>query len=256
MLFGDKYFRGKDQEAIKKRQAIEYASQICIDQFGKSHSSMLVLLQERVPRLKSVTLESINLDASALNHRQHTHLGWDYPYTNNALNDHWSDTMWPARKEVMLATMEHVFNFNGIPSVFDPIVDYNDQCKAFCSLIYYVHLLGDHLEFTLSSYHRSSNGVLGKDQVIPLGSSRGDSLISELIKCLPVLFPNQDYSELERKLSEANSQICSLHNKSDYLQTETGFLEYHQQAENVLEILHDHLPGLLKQEDYFKKAFY
>jgi len=256
VLFGDKHYRGKDQATVQKRQAIEYASQICIDQFSNSHSSMFVLLQDRVPRLKSLTLEAINLDEKVQNHRQHTHRGWNYAYSNTALNPQWADTVWPLRKEVMLATMEHVFNFNGLPNAFDPLIGYNEKCDAFCALVYYVHLLGDHLEFKASTYNRSNDGVLGKDQVIPLGGSHGDTLISELIKCFEVLFPEQDYSELVRDLDEVNSKIRTILNQPENLETEEGFAAYHNQANEVLEILHKHIPTLLKNEDFFSSVFY
>ena len=116
--------------------------------------------------------------------------------------------------------------------------------------------MGDHIEFTTYTFNRAAGSELGHEQVIPLGASRGNSLISEIIEVLPVLFPEQDYSELERSLTAANLKVCSILNRPDDLKTDEGFQQYHEAAVEILEILHDYLPKLLRNEVFFNNIFY
>ncbi len=114
-------------------------------------------------------------------------------------------------------------------------------------MLYYIHLLGDHIEYTASSYAK------GKDQVIPLAGTREDSLIGELLEILPILFPGQNYSTLERELQDLNTQIVELTNNPERLNAD--FDPYHQKAIKVRETLSRYLPELLRSEEYFTKAF-
>lgn len=77
-------------------------------------------------------------------------------------------------------------------------------------------------------------------------------MISEIIEVFHVLFPEQDYSELERSLTAANLKVCSILNKPDDLKTDEGFQQYHEAA---VEILHDYLPKLLRNEVFFNNVF-
>ena len=70
------------------------------------------------------------------------------------------------------------------------------------------------------------------------------------------VFPEQDYSELERSLTAANLKVCSILNKPDDLKTDEGFQQYHEAAVEILEILHDYLPKLLRNEFFFNNVFY
>ena len=256
VLFGDKYYSGKDASTVQKRQSLEYASQICIDQFGSSHKSMMEKLIIATPRLSSISIEEIALFAGISNHRQYSHKGWNYLYENDSLNEDWIETKWPKRQNLLRITSEEIFNFNGLPSFIDALLGFDIKCDNFCALLYYIHILGDHIEFNQTTYHYTRNGVMGKDQVIPLGGTRNDSIISELLKTFVVLFPTQDYSELERELNSANTRIVSLLNAPDTLNTENGFMRYTDQAKNILKILSEHIPNLLRNEEFFRQVFY
>ena len=251
VLFGDEgYLVGKPENIRNKVYILQYASQVCIDQFGKDSckASFIRLQQLGVTRLPK-SIDDITLYPLSNNHREYTHLGWDYDYSMycDERNKNWTDT-WEKRQILFLSAVEKVFNFNGLPDLYDGVIGgYTEECKAFTKLLYYVHLLGDHLEYSASSYEK------GKDQVIPLGATRGDSLIGEILEVLPVLFPNQDYSQLERDLMKINTDVCSILNKPDELKTD--FSPYHKCAEEVLNTLVEHIPGLLQKEDYFTKAF-
>jgi len=89
--------------------------------------------------------------------------------------------------------------------------------------------------------------------VIPLAATREDSLIGELLEILPVLFPKQNYSSLERELLNLNTQIMGLLNSPEKLKTDFG--PYHEKAIKVMDTLKKHLPDLLRNEKYFSSAF-
>lgn len=256
VFFGKRTYSSIRSEAKSDWQAIEQASQICIDQFGGSHKSMLESVKRKTGLLFSISIEQIDLFARGTNHRCYTHRGWDYSYQDDAENGDWVEKRWPKRKDILRETAEAVFNFNGLPRLLDGFVGYNERCEGFCKLVYYVHLLGDHIEFTTYTFNRAAGSELGHEQVIPLGASRGNSLISEIIEVFPVLFPEQDYSELERSLTAANLKVCSILNKPDDLKTDEGFQQYHEAAVEILDILHDYLPKLLRNEVFFNNVFY
>ena len=87
---------------------------------------------------------------------------------SNGENPDWTQR-WQQRKKLLTDVAEQIFDFDGRWSVFD-VFGYpcTTECDAFCRLLYYVHLLGDHAAFTTYSYNRVIKGQQGKDQVMPL----------------------------------------------------------------------------------------
>lgn len=253
-LFGDAYFiQGKSAEVRNAVWALRYASQLCIDQFGADGGkAQLARLNELKITDMPKKLSEIALYPEHNDHRAYTHLGWNYDYADfdGERNKEWSTKTWSRRKELLLDTAEHIFDFNGMPHWADRFLGTNDKCDTFCKLLYYIHILGDQIEYNNVTYAE------GKHEVMPLAATRGDCIISELISCLPILFPTQDYSELENELATINSNVTSLLNRPDELKEESGFASYHEQAEKVLEVLKKHLPGLLKNEEFFSNVFY
>lgn len=252
ILFGDENYNAGKSQAIKDRiNILQYASQVCIDQFGKDNckASLIRLHELGVVRLPK-TIDEITLYPLHNDHRGYSHLGWDFDYSeyDDERNPDWTKRVWPKRQEILLSAVEKVFNFNGLPDFTDRILgNYTDQGRAFTKLLYYIHLLGDHIEYTASSYEK------GKDQVIPLAGTREDSLIGEVLEILPILFPEQNYSSLERELQDLNTQIVGLTNNPEQLKAD--FDPYHQKAIKVKETLSRYLPELLRNEKYFSNAF-
>ena len=253
VLFGkEKYIVGKSEDIQDAVHAIRYASQICIDQFGTdSGKAQLKHLNELgIPGIPSA-ISAIALYPEHNDHRIYTHLGWDHDDKkfDTSRNEDWSTNRWHERKSLLTDTVEHIFNFNGMPGFMDPILGANEKCDAFAQLIYYTHILGDQIAYNCTTYES------GKHEVMPLGGTRQDSIISELINTLPILFPEQDYSALEEKLLAINSDVVRLLNDPSTLKTEDGFAAYTQCAKDVRQALSDHIPSLLREEDFFKKVF-
>lgn len=253
-LFGCENFGiGKPSEVREAFVMIKYASQLCIDQFGKDAGKAYLqrLHKQRIAGMPD-KISEIALYPMHNDHRAYTHLGWEYQYSNDSRNPDWSTERWPRRQKIMLATVECIFDFNSIPNFIDPSswLGSDQRCICFCELIYYIHILGDHIEYNYITYNK------GKDQVMPIASVRGDNVISEIIATFPVLFSDSDYSELQNELNAISSKLISILNDPDNMRTEEGFKLYHEQAEKVLEKLEQHLPRLLKSEPFFYNVFY
>ena len=254
VLFNNENFMaGKPEKVRNAIWAIRYASQISIDQFGSSsHKAQLKKLHEiGVPGIPD-DITDIALYPEHNDHRIYTHLGWksNYSKCDTGRNKDWSTVRWPERKALLTDSVEYVFNFNGLPGFIDPYVGVHDKCDAFAQLIYYTHILGDQIAYNCSTYEA------GKHEVLPLGGTRGTSIISELLSLLPRLFPEQDYSLLENELTKINSNVVRLLNNPSTLRTEAGFEEYHKCALDVRTALSNYIPDMLREENFFKKVFY
>jgi len=127
------------------------------------------------------------------------------------------------------------------------------QCEAFAVLVYYVHVLGDHIEaekHTALAY------------VAPLSNSHdrdNPGLIPDLMRYLPALFGSQTDSEQYKSMMQDLQQLADT---ADRLYTGTGgvreaqFPEYHQCALDLLETLATYIPDLLKKEQFFHSTFF
>lgn len=291
VLFGDKHYRGKTRELDGYRIILERASSLCIDQFGGSSSSYLEQLRLKGVKNLPTTIAEFDLDATAQNHRIFTHLGWTTARTDNVTGKTWPrlqssiypgderncdwPRIWAERQEILRTSVEHVFDFE------------NDrQREAFCGLLYYVHILGDHIEFKHGTYEK------GQGQVILISGGHGQpTFITELLDVLAILFEDQRFSyhymlmvrELQTEEILLNSllnqnylpslymdqvnaadtdemddaQVLALLNEPEKMNTPELFkASYTAHAKRILEILSRHVPYLLKEEKFFREVFY
>lgn len=270
VLFGSKEYHGKTQEMEECCIVLERASSLCIDQFENNSSSYLNELRSKGVRGLPATISEITLYAGGTDHRKYTHLGWTATYKNDSKNPDWIDR-WRMRQDILRYSVEHVFDF-----------ERPEQKEAFCRLLYYIHILCDHIEYkTEASY------------IIPIAGGHGQrTLVSELIDTLSVLFAEQKtdsgYMEMIRKLQTEEIYLTILlnqrsHISGKYMKMGNSAVEnkiddrqlmlllsnpqdinspelygacYIRLAERILEIQKDHVPTLLKNESFFNKVFY
>lgn len=230
--------------------ALNDACEIAIDQHNNDGQNTLnELIGFGVPGLPEKT-EEFNVGHGAL-HRNYTHRGWDYDYSKLETGDeaHWVDI----RKRIILNTVNKVFDFgflSGKLGYYDP------QCVAFSKLIYYVHIIGDHISNT--TFHPSY-------EEIPLVKGRGNEtgIIEELILLSPILF--QSSSDIETETITYRNFIDSLKSlqrdikevyksKSDLYDVE-NYTKYNEYATRLMEILEDNVSLLIYKEKFFKKCF-
>lgn len=151
VLLGETDYKRKHRNDSpgKGIRAIEYASYLCIDQFQGHGSTELDWLKSNGFNVLD-NLDEINYTASGKNHREYTHCGWDMTYKDD-------EAHWERRKQILLDTVEKVFNFKVLPSW---LVGYDERCESFAALVYYVHVLGDFLEDdTMGKFEGEDNGA-------------------------------------------------------------------------------------------------
>ena len=83
-------------------------------------------------------------------------------------------------------------------------------------------------------------------------------MIDEIIALIPILFDSQPWStpvliqELERIKANAEKIMFV----QGGIRTQEQFDAYHECAMELIEALEDYIPGMLKNTDFFSKAFY
>jgi len=256
VLFGDRNYAISHPTIKHTIEVVENAVYLCIDQFNGSGSTELDQLKaEKIPNLPG-SLSEIDF-TSNYSHRYYTHRGWNISAVDDKAN-------FPKRKELLKATIRKMLFASSenpiawFPWASDLIYGANDNEKKaenLSILIYYVHILGDHLEAEKAS---------ALNYVAPLSRPNdrdNPGLIPEIKKALENLFADQ-IEEGSEQFKSLSQELDVLIQKSESLvETEGGvrdeqFAEYHKCAEDLLETLAAYVPELLKKEDFFKKTIY
>lgn len=241
VLFPIDYFLSSQsttaQNAVK---ALEAASYLTLDQFNEYGQAKLDILHE-------LGVLGIPNDLSAIDfkwnsqHRNFTHRGWDYTYTDDKAH-------WETRKKILIETINSQFDFG----TSNAISGYNKQCTSFAAIVYYIHVIGDHNED--SSYKVS-------ELKMALGGRKDENdIIHELLKHSDILFSSQhlsiNYLLYTSKLSSLNRKMGKIINSEGGINSQEKFDKYHEYGEQLLEVLQKYLPELLKEEDFFSSVFY
>ena len=266
LLFGEGYtLTGEKKE---KFQAIADAAALCIDQFSSNETE-----RKKEDTFKSLdarigfsfSFDDIELqkgiggiNVNANSHRLYTHRGWDF-------SEYPLKELWARRKKILTATVNTEL-FGQSPGLLKHLpwvegVVYseeacNDQCEAFCKLVYYIHLLGDYKEAT--SYSATFQ------QLIPLVRHEdltSPAMIDELIKIVPILFGSQKWTypifiqELESIQTRAE-KVMFIDGRTGGIRTQEQFDEYYQCAMDLRDAIKQYVPEMLKKTDFFSEAFY
>lgn len=266
VLWGD---RGKKlQGAIKLEfSVLSDAAALCIDQFSPNSSKPNKLqtyqeLQENLeklglPRL-SISFDSMDLNISKTNdrknvtantHRQYTHFGWNYKKYPNA-------SFWQLRKQILLEVVNSVYFtphsiLASIPWLSNVLYRPNEQCDAFCALIYYVHILGDHIE------GNKPDKLESIEPLIQYTSYSAPGIIAETQEYISILFSTQKTTRTYLSLMQELDNLCikAEHNCGTWgsIDSEEKCLINQEYAKEFIDILSDHIPNLLMNENFFHK---
>lgn len=259
VLFVEGYSKNQSKEIKKAITNIEYAQYLCVDQFGgKGKKNQYKSLKKQFIAGFPMSFSSIDYDyaitakgksskqINANTHRRYTHQGWNREY-----NSKYADKFMGKRDQVLLSTVNSVFDdFKSHPL----IGSYDKQCDALCALIYYVHILGDYDE--ADKYTKVA-------LLIPLAGSSDDwDICFQLEKYLPNLFKTskktqkQRYDDLMSGIKDIDERASDLYRSTGGVNTDEKFAEYHQCADDLMALLKEKVPYLLKDEPFFKKVFY
>lgn len=250
LLFGFKMLRNRDAITM-----IEYASYLSLDQFNHHGSNKLDYLLTKGINGIPKNIDEINFTQNS-GHRTHTHRGWDYTlYTGYQRNE--DVAHWKIRKTILLKTIEKVFGFkkSSIP-ILGIELGHEAQNESFAALVYYIHVIGDHIaDYQNSQMLGSRYNMPGL--MMPIARKNADNnnpdILWELQKHAQVLFKS---NANVKKLAQLNDQISSLRKSADTSYIDSAGLGSNKYAGRLLEILKNNLPSLLKNEDFFRNKFF
>lgn len=223
-----------------KIKGIEAASYLALDQFNGNGEAELKQLHNLGVPLIPESIDDIDFTYNS-QHRKFTHKGWEHQYELDKAS-------WSKRKTILLESINTIFAFEHS----NVLRGYDKQCNSFAALVYYVHVIGDHIEdetFTQTELKMDLGGR--KDE---------QDIITELQNHFAILFESQkwslDYLALAANLKLLNYKISKLVSSQGGINTQEKFEKYHSYAEDLMEALQKYVPGLLKDEVFFAKVFY
>ena len=249
VLFGDRNYNNTHPGYRNKIQAIEDATYLCVDQYnGNGKKELENLQKEKIPHIPK-SIDEFDFKSNFA-HRKYTHRGWNVIYD--------TESHWDIRRRILSNTVDKML-FSEVKSVFDILPWnseaelYREQCEAFCELLYYIHIIGDHIEaekYTALAY---------VDPLTELNDRDNPGIIPDLISCLETLFKSQKntytYKELKQELELLMDRSDKLVSSTGGVNTDEKFAEYHQCSEELLEVLAAYIPSLLQKEEFFSKSF-
>lgn len=257
--------RGDELTAFK---AIANAAALTIDQFSantieKKKYKTFEDLQEELAKLKLprlvISFDSIDLNANvsggvnihANSHRCYTHQGWNYSKYPNP-------DFWNKRKEILINVVNEVLFYpknplGRVPWLSNIIFAPSEQCEAFCGMVYYIHILGDHIEGDVPEK------LTDLEPLIQYANLSTPGIITELQEQLNVLFVSQRstrmFMELQQELSALKSKAEKNCGTWGAVDTKEKCEENQMYAAALLDILAEHIPQLLSMEPFFTNRF-
>jgi hypothetical protein len=250
VLFGRPYTINEIEE--RNIKPLENALYWCLDEFnGTSYKNGIAL--QRLKDLKRFGVKNVpafeKIDFTAgSEHQRYTHRGWDWiDYPENIRGYNFKE-IWRLRKQLLFSTVDKVFNFKRDETI---------KCESLSAILYYVHILGDHIGDSKRTY---------MDR-IPLSprpdyrfnrsgeNSNNPTVYTELLYHLPRLFREQTNSVNYRMLS-----LYLDHNKNREFPTGTTisdqeYAELQSFSKETLDKLIEYIPRLLRNENFFMRVF-
>lgn len=233
-------------------QMLEEATALAIDQFGNTGESKLNNLKEYgVPNVPK-GIEEIRLSSDPDHHQSYTHLGWDFIYGKE------DKANWPKRKEIILSTVNKIFGFSFLSgTILGYKVGYDKKCESFSALIYYVHVIGDHID----SNKKKENDPNYRTQNlwIPLvrdnyGRENTPSIIDDLLYHVEVFFAeNPGNANVYRYFIQ---ELKNLRADASVDIGKTAGLSSNAYAEDLRKLLSEFVPILLKKDAFFQTVFF
>ena len=248
------------QEAKDALDALKAASYLTIDFYNsnsKGKTKLDDLRNAHVPNLPE-SVKEIDYTGNS-SHRSYTHLGWTHDYGNRKTPGQpdvlWKHR-WELRKDILRSTVTTVLK---LERSFGPFHSYKEKdkekCESLCVLIYYVHVMGDHMDISKCEQLTYVKVFAGRKE-----NNYDKDIISDLKHHLEILFSNQKsthkYNHLMNELDRLYDLDSKLYNSVGNIDTDDELEKHQKYVENTLDLLTDMVPELLKKEDFFSNVFY
>ena len=256
VLFGSTSFKDSLKQGSKEYQALENlecAVALCIDQYQGNYSDLLAILNKQDIHGLPKDITSFDFTGNQ-HHRRYTHRGWNMSYNE------FDPGKWEIRKTLLLQTVNYVFGFQkkaGTWSFLGKTTDYgySQKCDAFAAFLYYIHVLGDY------SASKTKSVIIG--DMIPLVRSHpgdgNEDILYEMERILPIILETAA-SKKDIAYVGLMQDLKLLHQKGTVWEDAGGmndenFADYIQLNTDLLNKLYNKVPGLLKNEPFFKEIF-
>lgn len=252
ILFGEKNYKNtfvKGSEEYEALTALENAVAICLDQYNGSYVEKLKALNDQGIHGIPDSIKDIDFNGNEY-HRKYTHKGWNYQYSDNKDKD---KAHWDTRKTLLLQTVNDAFSFKLLAGkwlIFD--FGYEDQCEAFAKFLYYLHVLGDYD----CDDAKNKRYIIGCVMQMAREHASDDNpdIFWELESIFPILFESSTKAVAYKGLEQDMKLLAQQARKLGDLSNE-NFQQYHEIANELIEKLKSKVPGLLKEEPFFKGVF-
>jgi hypothetical protein len=169
-------------------------------------------------------------------HQRYTHRGWDHLEYPKNLDGRNFQQVWELRKKLLLNTIDKLFVFS---------TKEKNKKDSFAALLYYTHILGDHLVDGKKS---------NPDRIIISGSKYDPTILSELEKHCDILFAEKNTYEY-KYLKEyfVKNKMKKVPHGQTMTDEELEKIKYF--ANEILETLFNNISKCLIKEDFFNKTF-
>ena len=268
VLFGEENYKNSHPLVKDIIQALEDATFLCVDQYNGSGEKELrnLLDKEKIPGIIK-SIDEINYTSNST-HRGLTHRGWNMIYDEKA--------HWPLRQTILINTVKKEL-FAEDDSIWSHLPwaekKYSDkQIESFCILLYYVHVLGDHIEAgedkkigkgetREKTLQEKTTGIAYIAPLVRPNDNANPGVIPDLITYLEILFEDQKatskhtYEAMMQELKKLEDQSRALVGFTGGVNTEEKFTEYNNCAKELREVLGTYVPMLLRKEAYFSDIF-
>jgi hypothetical protein len=251
VLFG--YTYRLNENGYRNLEALEKSIYLCIDLFngytynrGQAQRYLDELRKFGVRNLPG--LNTIDFTAGA-EHQRYTHRGWDWTLYPRDYRGYNFQQIWNIRQQrVYLAPIDRIFNFRR---------NEMEKRDSFAALLYYVHILGDHIGDKKRSYMDRIPISPRPDYRFNRSgeNSNNPTIYTELLYHLPRLFREQtssvDYLQLIGYLeSNKNREF-----PTGTVISDEEYSELQHFAQETLDKMIRYIPRLLQNERFFTRTF-
>ena len=239
VLFGknyDEYERNDliNEDKIKKLDAACYLLLDYCKSKNNTAQGEKALRELGISNIFNITLKQMDTPGGP-HHERFTHLGWDEKWYQGGKN---AVKAFKFRRDSIMLESVHTKIFN------DPFIT-RRQAELFAKFCYYVHIVGD---------HENNEAGTAKDLMMLVqraNAKKQETVIDELISICTELFMYQDSSILVGKLRIIRDNTRTIDDTK-----EPGKSQVREIAENVLDILKQYVPDLLRDWEPFVENFY